>query len=99
MDKFLDREFQRQLHRLDAGASAEPSHHTNVGSFSFSADNQQAVVNTIAEATAKDEAKKMQEMAQKKEEDEFTKMENTFITDLALGNTDLPTWMNTTASN
>lgn len=96
MDKFLDREMQRQMNRLD-GDVHEGIHRLNTSSFSV--DNQQAVVSVIAEASAREEARKMAEVAVKKEEDEFLRMEQTFVTDLGLNDGDLPSWMSGLPSN
>lgn len=96
MEKFLDREMQRQMNRLDGGIHEGLN---RLAALSFSVDNQQAVVNVIAEASAREEARKMAEMAVKREEDEFLKMEQTFITDLGLNEGDLPTWMSGPPTN
>ena len=66
------------------------------GDASFGVDAQQAVVNSIADASAREETKRLALLATKREEDEFNKMEQTFVTDLGLATSDLPPWMGST---
>jgi WD40 repeat protein len=88
MEKFLDRELQRQSNKLDSSGAAE---NKSIHNAAFSFDNQQA--NVIAEASAKEDDLKLADRQREKELDEFVKMELAFIDQLALDDNELPNWV------
>lgn len=93
MEKFLDRELQRQLNRHELNSDLQQGNSSGSNMTTFAAENQHAVVNSMAEASAREEAARLEVAAQRKEEDEFSKMENTFVTELNIAAVDMPTWV------
>lgn len=92
MEKFLDRELQRQLHRSDFMISNESAGHHNP--ISISPEIAQEISPLSAEAAAmNEEAERIALLKKKKVDDDFIKLEQSFMSELALARGDLPSWM------